>query len=144
VYLNSVRPRIEPTKPEELSGAAFDPQLDRKMNTLSIARSLTRVVKSGQVMRCMSGYGDDHHGKTLAQTVQEHHSTPNDLPVPAGSWQEYHNKRNQAWNIMLAAGALSLAAVAILMHQTHTLYLHGTPDLKTVKIDPTSVQVRNE
>jgi len=90
----------------------------------------------------MTSYGGDHHGKTLAQTVQEHHSTLNDLPVPAGSWQENYNKRNQSFNIMLAAGAISLITVAIIMHQTHTLYLHGQPDLKSSNINPTSVQIR--
>jgi len=114
------------------------------MNSLSIARSLTRAIKSGQTMRCMSGYGDDHHGKTLAQTVHDHRSTLNDLPVPSGSWQEHYNKRNQTWTIMLAAGALSLITVTVIMHQTHVLHLHSTPDLKSVHIDPTTVQEHRE
>lgn len=133
--------------PRRLIGATrvgVDLQLNGTMNSLSVARSLTRAIKSGQAMRCMSGYGDDHHGKTLAQTVQEHHSTLNDLPVPAGSWQEYHDKRNQGWTMILAAGAISLISVAIMMHQTHTLYLHATPDLKSTNIDPTSMQEHKE
>jgi hypothetical protein len=80
-----------------------------------------------------SDYHDDH-GKSAVQVAHEHHSTLNDLPVPAGSWQEYHNKRNTTFNLILAGGIISLTLTIIMMEKTGALYLHGQPDLKKVNI----------
>jgi len=88
------------------------------------------------VVRSLSThYGDDHH-KSPAQVALEHKSRLSDLPVPEGSWQEYHSKRNATFNILLAGGVIAFITTVIIMHQTDTLYLHGQPDLKSIKIEP--------
>lgn len=35
-------------------------------------------------------------------------TTMNDLPVPQGSWQELHSKRQRLYNIHLIAGILAI------------------------------------
>jgi len=104
-----------------------------------IARHVTRVSRPTVAVRCMSGdahgYHDDH-GKSAVQIARDHRATLNDLPVPSGSWQEHHNKRNTSYNLLLAAGVISLVATFILMKQSGSLYLHSAPNLKKVEINP--------
>jgi hypothetical protein len=84
----------------------------------------------------MSVHYGDEHGKSQAQVALEQRSRLSDLPVPEGSWQEYHSKRNATWNMVLAGGIIAVIATFIIMKQTGTLYLHGQPDLKSIKIEP--------
>jgi hypothetical protein len=80
-------------------------------------------------------YGDHDPHKSLAETLKERHATLNDMPVPAGSWQEYHKKMNTGYNLVLALGALSVVATFFIMRATGTLYMHGAPDYKKLKIN---------
>jgi len=108
---------------------------------LTAVRQLARLARPNVAVRCMSSdahsqdYHDDH-GKSAVQIAKEHRNTLNDLPIPSGSYQEYYSKRNATYNIVLAAGVISVIATFILMKQTGTLYLHGPPDYKSLKIDP--------
>jgi len=81
------------------------------------------------------GY-DEHHGKSAVEVAKEHRATLNDLPVPQGSFQEYHNKRNATYNLILAGGIIAVISTFIMMKQTDTLYMHGAPDYKKIQIDP--------
>lgn len=56
-----------------------------------------------------SGYGDGHH-KSPLEVAREHRVTLNDMPVPAGPWQEYHSKRSAKLNILLGASVVTLFA----------------------------------
>jgi len=75
------------------------------------------------------------HGKSLAETLKEHRGTLNDLPIPAGSWEEHHKKKNAGYNIILALGVVSLVTTFLIMKSTGALYLHGRPNLKKVEIN---------
>jgi len=112
----------------------------RPVNSLRLLARL--AAKPNVVARCMSSDAHsqdyhDHHGKSAVQIAKEVRGTLNDLPIPQGSWQEYHSKRNQTYNIVLAGGIISVIATFILMKQTGTLYVHGPPDYKSLKIDAT-------
>ncbi len=52
------------------------------------------------------------HPKEIFVTFKK---TLNDLPVPAGSWQESYEARNRKWNIMLAASVTLFASVMALV-----------------------------
>jgi len=80
-------------------------------------------------------YGDHDPHKSLAETLKERHATLNDLPVPAGPWDEYHKKMNTGYNLVLVLGVLSLVATYFIMEATDTLYFHGPPDYKKIKIN---------
>jgi len=99
-------------------------------------RGLSTILRPTVVRSMSADYGGDHHGKSGAQIALEHRSRLSDLPVPEGSWQEYHNKRNTTFNLVLAGGIIAFITTVIIMKQTGTLYLHGQPDLKNVKIEP--------
>jgi len=62
-----------------------------------------------------SDYGAEHAHKTLVQVVTEHRSRISDLPIPAGSWQEHHNRRNTKWNIFLLASFVALVGTAVVV-----------------------------
>ncbi len=51
--------------------------------------------------------------KTPLEIAKEHKATLNDLPVPAGSFKEYHAKRNTMFNMQLG-GALLLSIGTLL------------------------------
>jgi hypothetical protein len=78
----------------------------------------------------------EHHGKSQVDVVREHRSTLNDLPIPEGSWQEAHSKRNATFNLILAGGVIAFVSTFIFMKSTGTFYMHGKPDLKKVHINP--------
>jgi len=73
---------------------------------LSGLRQLAKLARSSVAVRCMSSKGHDdyhdHHGKSAVQTAKDVRGTISDLPVPQGSFQEYHSKRNSFYNMMLA------------------------------------------
>jgi len=75
------------------------------------------------------------HGRSLAEVLRDHRGTLNDLPVPAGSWEEANKKRQMGYNIVLAFSVVLLATTIFIMESTGTLYLHSRPDLKKVKIN---------
>jgi len=107
---------------------------ERRMLSRQV-RQLTTALRPLAVRSMSTDYHDDH-GKSGAQVALEHRSRLSDLPVPEGSWQEYHNKRNTTFNLMLAGGIIAFITTVIIMKQTDTLYLHGQPDLKKIKIEP--------
>jgi len=61
-------------------------------------------------LRFSSGYHG--HSKSPVEVARQSRVTLNDLPVPSGSWQEHHNKRNAKWNLQLAGSALFFVATA--------------------------------
>jgi len=103
----------------------------RQLTSLS---TVSRVARQTSVRSMSVDYGDHH--RSPADIMKHHKTTINDLPVPAGSWQENYNKRNQGFNMMLGGGFLAMVATFAVMYSQGTLYLHGKPDLKNVHIDP--------
>jgi len=104
-------------------------------NLLTGQRRLAALMRPAAV-RSMSAHYGEHH-KSATQVALEHKSRLSDLPLPEGSWQEHHSKRNATYNMVLAGGIVAFITTVVIMKQTGTLYLHGRPDLKNVKIDPT-------
>jgi len=114
----------------------------------SIRRATCLIAKQRTIVRLLSSEAASHsHGhaeatygghdahKSLAQTMKDQRATLNDLPVPAGSWEEYHKKRNTGYNIILGLSIVSLVATYFIMKASHALYFHGKPDLKKIKIN---------
>ncbi|KAL5011967.1 hypothetical protein ScPMuIL_010518 [Solemya velum] len=95
-----------------------------------VARAISQGFRL-QALRCMSSHTPAHF-KTSREIVQEHHSDMDAMPVPSGSWQEYHGKRNARWNMYLIVSSLLFAATGYVLYVNDVLYLHGPPDLKKV------------
>lgn len=71
-------------------------------------------------MRFASGHG---HSKSAVEVARQSRVTLNDMPVPSGSWQEHHSKRNAKWNMLLAASALFAAVTAFAVCCSCMLFL---------------------
>jgi len=80
-------------------------------------------------------YGGHDPHKSLAETLKEHRATLNDLPVPAGSWDEYHKKRNTGYNLVLALGVVSVVSTYFMMKASGAWYFHGPPNYKKLQIN---------
>ena len=61
------------------------------------------------------------------------------LPVPEGSWQEYHSAQVGKWNMMLGASIIIFAATCWGMYASGAAYMNVYPNLKKIKIDPKAV-----
>lgn len=48
--------------------------------------------------------------------------TMDDMPVPCGSWAEYHKKINSRYNIILVFGFVSLIGSLFIVSQTNVFY----------------------
>ena len=54
-------------------------------------------------------HGDHHHhGLSPVERAKITKTHMDFMPVPQGSWQEYHSKRNSRWNIQLLASSAFL------------------------------------
>jgi hypothetical protein len=97
----------------------------------------TLARKSHSAYRCAAVYMSSDHGhhKSLVDIAHEQRTHINDLPIPAGSWEEYNGKRNARWNMQLGAGIVAFAITVFSMKQLGVLYFHEAPDFKKLKIN---------
>lgn len=65
------------------------------------------------------GHGVPAHFKPIRQICEENKNHMNFMPVPEGSWQEYHNARNSKMNLMLAASVASVAVTFATVSATY-------------------------
>jgi len=75
-----------------------------------------------------AGHGHEHH-KSALELARENRATLNDIPVPAGSWQEHYDKRNAKWNMMLGA---SIVVFAGTLYAVCLLFLFVTVEYSKV------------
>jgi hypothetical protein len=102
-----------------------------------IAPLLRNAMRTGRVMAVRASSAPaHHHHKSEVEILREHQATLNDLPIPAGSWQEHYDKRNSSWNILLGLAALVFAGSATLYLKETTFLNYRLSDLKKFKIDP--------
>jgi len=95
---------------------------------IPVARTAANVARL-QSVRSMGG-AVPAWWKTDKEIAMDQKSHMNFLPVPEGSWQENHNKRNSKWNMQLG-GAIAFFVVSIVcMVQTNCWYLHDMPPMK--------------
>ena len=104
--------------------------LTRLASSAGIVSRLARTNISQQV-RCMGAVP----AKPLAEVCRENRTTINDLPVPAGSWQEYHSKQNSKWNMHLAASSVFFVVTLYAMYLGDVFILHDMPDYKKIEVD---------
>ncbi|KAH8380507.1 hypothetical protein KR009_011151 [Drosophila setifemur] len=52
------------------------------------------------------------------------HSTMNDLPVPAGDWNEQHSQQNSKYNAVLLTGILVLAGTIGFVKSSGVIHFH--------------------
>lgn len=99
-----------------------------KVSTL--LRVAPRVQNS---VRSMGGHGTPAHFKPMRQVAEENKTHMNCLPIPEGSWQEHHSARNGKWNLMVAAGLVSLVATYSFLWQNGVFYFHSAPPMYNCK-----------
>ncbi|XP_063989680.1 uncharacterized protein LOC135168957 isoform X2 [Diachasmimorpha longicaudata] len=84
---------------------------------------LTRVVRPvARVAHCgVRRYHDE--------TKPFKYPTMDECPVPEGSWQEYHDKRQKTYNLQLIGGIAFLAGAFTVAKVTGCLYFNWGPKL---------------
>lgn len=77
-----------------------------------------------------------HHHKTDIELARDNHATLNDLPIPAGVWQEYYDKRNAKWNVLLGAAILVFSVSTYAWYKDTVFLGYRLSDLKKFNVDP--------
>ena len=95
-------------------------------------RAVTRL---NAVCRPMARNLSSGHGghASLKELDAKYLRRLSDLPVPSGSWSEYHAKQNSLWNMYLVAGALLFASGVGAMYKDGFWRLYTMPDLSKFK-----------
>ncbi|TDG52975.1 hypothetical protein AWZ03_000518 [Drosophila navojoa] len=80
------------------------------------------IVKQGLLLRnagamSRAAYHGGHHK----------HSTMDDLPVPAGDWQEQYSRNNTKYNATLLTGILILAGTIGFVKSSGLIHLNYSP-----------------
>lgn len=71
-------------------------------------------------------HGHGHHGMSNVERAVFTKTHMNFYPVPQGSWQEYHNKRNARWNIQLGVStAFLIVTLAVVSASVDLLCILG-------------------
>ncbi|XP_041360081.1 uncharacterized protein LOC121376308 [Gigantopelta aegis] len=91
-------------------------------------RSISSVTRF-QAVRCMSEHAPAHW-KTDRDIARDHQCTMDDMPVPAGSWQEQYNKVNSKYNVYLAISSVFFVATMYMVTKTEAMPLNLSPDMK--------------
>jgi len=92
--------------------------------------------KHGHGEAAHADHGHGHHGHmSNVERAMFSKTHMNFHPVPQGSWQEYHDKRNTRWNIQLAASIAFLIVTFVAMKQVGMFNFFGMPDYKKIKVD---------
>lgn len=80
----------------------------------------------------MSG---DHAFKPDREVVKEHKSGIDNIPVPQGSFQQYHSGRNTKWNIQIGATLAFFGVTMFAMWKQGIWDLNESPPMKNKKKD---------
>lgn len=102
-----------------------------------VLRSLSGVLRQQQSRVVVPAAGYSAVFKPEHEVAKETKATINDLPVPAGSWQEGYSKKSSRQNIFLALSTLSLVVTYFAMKVGGVFSVHTLPNYKKVPIDPT-------
>jgi hypothetical protein len=101
-----------------------------------LIRNATNLGKLTAV-RASSTAPAHHHHKTDIELAHENHATLNDLPIPAGPWQEYYDRRQAKWNMLLGVALVVFAASTTVYVKDTIFFWFPLSSIKKTKIDPT-------
>ncbi|GFR68555.1 conserved protein [Elysia marginata] len=92
--------------------------------TATLLRVAPRVQQATRL-----GHGVPAHWKPMRQICEENKNHMNCMPVPQGSWQEYHAAQNAKWNKQIAAGVVLFVATYTWLWQSGCIYFHSAPPM---------------
>ncbi|KAK3599984.1 hypothetical protein CHS0354_012637 [Potamilus streckersoni] len=86
-------------------------------------------------LQAIRRYGYPAHAKTPKQVVEETKAGMDYLPVPEGSWQAAYQAKVSKGNQQMILAAVFFAVSVAVAWKTNTLYFHGAPDYKSIKVE---------
>ncbi|KAL8598693.1 hypothetical protein ACOMHN_033257 [Nucella lapillus] len=100
-----------------------------------LAQQLRQKTTSEHVLGLRGGTSGSVAHRSQNQIAKDTMSHMDFLPVPEGSWQEFHQARSNKRNIMLICSTSLLAFTVYCMYMTDCFFMHTLPSRRKIKPD---------